>query len=224
MTTFADKAMDFYSDLQIEATLPPGIGILNPYDNPEVRAVLTAFFTRFYDDRQERVALLGINPGRFGAGITGITFTDPVRLETDCQIPNPFEKKAELSSRFIYEVISSFGGCQPFFRRFFLSAVSPLGFVRNGRNLNYYDDRDLEKSLGEFIESTLWGQLKLGIRRNKAICLGEGKNMKYLEKLNSKLDLFSEIIPLPHPRWVMQYRYKSKREFMATYLEVLHHI
>jgi hypothetical protein len=224
MTTFAEKAIDFYSDLQIEASLPPGMSILNPYDKPEVQAVVTAFFTRFYDDRQERAALLGINPGRFGAGITGITFTDPVRLETDCQIPNPFEKRAELSSRFIYDVISSFGGCQPFFKRFFLSAVSPLGFIRNGRNLNYYDDRDLVRSLGEFIESTLRGQLEMGIRRDKAICLGEGKNMKYLEKLNRELDLFSEIIPLPHPRWVMQYRYKRKKEFMAKYLEVLQHI
>ena len=121
-------------------------------------------------------------------------------------------------------MISSYGGCQEFYQRFFLSAVSPLGFVRDGRNLNYYDDRDLESALGKFIESTLRAQIDMGIRKDKAICLGEGKNMKYLEKLNEKLDLFGEIISLPHPRWVMQYRFKRKEEFIEKYLEILQSI
>jgi hypothetical protein len=221
LKTFADRAIHFYNNLQIKDSLPSGSGILNPYDNPAVKDIVAAFFTRFFDDQYDRLVLLGINPGRFGAGITGITFTDPIRLEEDCQIPNGFEKRAELSSRFIYEVISSYGGCRAFYQRFFLSAISPLGFIRDGRNLNYYDDRDLEQALGEFIESTLREQLGLGIRSDKAICLGEGKNMKYLVKLNRDLKLFGEIIPLPHPRWIMQYRFKRKEEFMEKYLEVL---
>ncbi len=224
MKTFADRAIHFYNDLQINTSLPAGSEILNPYENQAVKDIVTSFFTRFYDDQQDRVILLGINPGRFGAGITGITFTDPIRLEEDCQLPNGFEKRAELSSRFIYEVISSYGGCQAFYQRFFLSAVSPLGFVRDGKNLNYYDDRELEAALGKFIESSLRDQIDLGIRKDKAICLGEGKNMKYLEKLNEKLDLFEEIISLPHPRWVMQYRFKRKEEFIEKYLEVLQSI
>ena len=224
MKTFADRAIHFYNDLRINTSLPAGSEILNPYENPAVKDIVTSFFTRFYDDQQDRVILLGINPGRFGAGITGITFTDPIRLEEDCQIPNGFEKRAELSSRFIYDVISSYGGCQAFYQRFFLSAVSPLGFVRDGKNLNYYDDRELEAALGKFIESSLRDQIDLGIRKEKAICLGEGKNMKYLEKLNKKLDLFGEIISLPHPRWVMQYRFKRKEEFIEKYLEVLQSI
>jgi hypothetical protein len=224
MKTFADRAIHFYSNLSIKTALPAGSEIMNPYENQSVKDIVTAFFTRFFDDQLDRVLLLGINPGRFGAGITGITFTDPIRLEEDCQIPNGFEKRAELSSRFIYEVISSYGGCQAFYQRFFLSAVSPLGFVRDGKNLNYYDERDLENALGDFIESSLRYQLKLGIRRDTAICLGEGKNMKYLEKLNRELKLFGKIIPLPHPRWVMQYRYKRKEEFIGKYLAVLQHI
>ncbi len=224
MKTFADRAIHFYNDLWINTSLPAGSEILNPYENPAVKDIVTAFFTRFYNDQQDRVILLGINPGRFGAGISGITFTDPIRLEEDCQIPNGFEKRAELSSRFIYDVISSYGGCQAFYQHFFLSAVSPLGFVRDGKNLNYYDDRELEAALGKFIESSFRDQIDLGIRKDKAICLGEGKNMKYLEKLNKKLDLFGEIISLPHPRWVMQYRFKRKEEFIEKYLEVLQSI
>lgn len=224
MKTFADRAIHFYGNLSISTVLPAGSEILNPYENQAVKDIVAAFFTRFFDDHQDRVLILGINPGRFGAGITGITFTDPIRLEVDCQIPNGFEKRSELSSRFIYDVISSFGGCQAFYQHFFLSAVSPLGFVRDGKNLNYYDERDLENALGNFIGSSLRDQLDLGIRRETAICLGEGKNMKYLEKLNRELKLFGEIIPLPHPRWVMQYRYKRKEEFIGKYLEVLRRI
>ena len=224
MKTFAERAIQFYDKLQVKTSLPAGAEILNPYKNPEVKEIVKAFFTRFYNDRKERVVLLGINPGRLGAGITGITFTDPIRLEEDCLIPNGFEKRAELSSRFIYDVISSYGGCQAFYQRFFLSAVSPLGFVRDGKNLNYYENKGLETGLESFIESTLLTQLDLGLRKDKAICLGEGKNMKYLAKLNGKLNLFGEIISLPHPRWVMQYRYKRRGEFIGKYLEVLQNI
>lgn len=221
MKTFAERAIPFYHNLQIRDSLPSGSEILNPYDKPAVKGIVRAFFTRFYNDQLDRVLVLGINPGRFGAGITGITFTDPIRLEQDCQIPNGFEKRAELSSRFIYEVIRAYGGCQAFYQRFFLSAVSPLGFVRDGRNLNYYDDKDLEMALEKFIESTLMGQMDLGIKKDRVICLGEGKNMKYLENLNGRLKLFGEVISLPHPRWVMQYRFKRKEEFIGKYLEVL---
>ncbi len=224
MSTFADNAIAFYHNLKIRSTLPPGSGVLNPYENPAVQVIVKTFFGKYYADQRGRIILLGINPGRFGAGITGITFTDPIRLQEDCKIPNHFEKRAELSSRFIYEVISSYGGCLKFFQHFFLSAVSPLGFIRDGKNLNYYDDRELQKALAGFIASTIQDQIHLGLRRDKAICLGEGKNMKYLERLNSELRLFEEIIPLPHPRWIMQYRFTRKDEYIEKYLEVLQHI
>jgi hypothetical protein len=169
----------------------------------------------------ERIILLGINPGRFGAGVTGITFTDPERLEQECGIPNSFEKRSELSSRFVYEVIKSVGGPEKFFSSFFLSAVSPLGFVRSGKNLNYYDDPELESTLTGFILSAMRNQLDLGIRRDLAVCLGEGKNFKYLAKINKEYSLFGEILPLPHPRWIMQYRYKSREEYILQYTEIL---
>ncbi len=39
-----------------------------------------------------RYLILGINPGRFGGGITGIPFTDPIRLQNICGIENDFQK------------------------------------------------------------------------------------------------------------------------------------
>lgn len=102
--------------------------------------------------------------------------------------------------------------------------MSPLGFVRSGRNLNYYDDRELENNLREFIVKTLRKQIDLGGRRDRAVCLGEGKNYKYLLKLNRETGLFGEILPLPHPRWVMQYRFRKKDEYIRVYLETLNRL
>jgi len=221
MKTFGEKAIDFYSDLQIREDLPPEVEVLNPYKDFQVQSIIESFFRKYYNDTRERVILLGINPGRFGAGVTGITFTDPIRLENECGITNHFDKRSELSSRFVFEVIRSYGGEEKFFGKFFLSAVSPLGFIRSGKNLNYYDEKVLEEALMEFILNCLRRQCKLGIRRDRVVCLGEGKNFKYLQKINRVFGLFKEIIPLPHPRWVMQYRFRRKEEFIKAYLDVL---
>ncbi len=221
MSSFAEKAIRFYTTLKIGTPLPGGVEVMNPYLFQPVVSALDAFFTGFYNDSRSRTGILGINPGRFGAGITGITFTDPVRLDAECGIRNPFKKRAELSSVFIYDVIEAFGGVEAFFGRYFLSAVCPLGFVRDGKNMNYYDDPQLEKALNEFILSTLREQIALGLRTGVVFCLGEGRNMKYLTRLNREHRLFGDIIPLPHPRWVMQYRYKHRAEFVRTYLDVL---
>lgn len=221
MNSFAQNAVDFYLGLEINEKLPNGAGILNPYRNSNVQSIVRSFFNRYYNDRNQRVILLGINPGRFGAGITGITFTDPVRLEDECGISNSFEKRSELSSRFIYDLIQASGGVHEFFGNFFLSAVCPLGLIRSGRNLNYYDDRSIEDALEEFIVNTMEDQISLGVRRDVAVCLGEGKNMKYLQRLNREKQFFREILPLPHPRWVMQYRFKQKEEYVRVYLDTI---
>lgn len=83
-----------------------------------------------------RVPILGINPGRFGSGLTGVTFTDPVALADECGISNHLPRKRELSSIYIYEMIRHMGGPAEFYQQFFLSAVCPLGFTRKGVNLN----------------------------------------------------------------------------------------
>ena len=94
------------------------------------RKPANSFYTKYYSDNNKRILLLGINPGRFGGGVTGIPFTDPVRLEKVCGIKNDFQKKQELSSVFIYEMIEAYGGAEKFYKQFYISAVSPLGFVK----------------------------------------------------------------------------------------------
>jgi len=164
---------------------------------------------------------MGINPGRLGGGTTGIPFTDPVKLEKICSIPNSLPKKTELSADFIYTMIESYGGSQLFYSKFLFSSVCPLGFTKDGINLNYYDDKQLEKLARKFIVDSIHTQLKFYIDRSICFCLGEGQNYKYLSKLNAEYSFFKKIIPLPHPRFIMQYKRKKVNEFVSMYTEKL---
>ena len=219
--TFADNILRFYDTLKIKSTLPEGVEILDPYRNKETMALCHLFYHKYYGDEKERTVIIGINPGRNGAGLTGIPFTDPIKLETQCGIPNAFPKKAELSADFIYTMINAYGGPATFYKKFFFSAVSPLGFIKDGKNLNYYDIRELQESLRDYIIASLKKQLKFGINTRVAFCLGEGENFKYISRLNDELKIFNEIVPLAHPRFIMQYKRKLVNEYVEKYLQAL---
>jgi hypothetical protein len=219
--TFADNVLDFYRHLEIKEKLPKGVEVLNPYTKKKTFDLCTQFYRTFYNDTKERVAILGINPGRFGGGITGIPFTDPVKLEKVCGIKNDFPMKAELSADFIHLMMESYGGLQRFYSKFFFSSVSPLGFTMANKNLNYYDTPALQKSLEPFILNSLNQILRLGVSRKKAFCLGEGTNYKYLMKMNERERFFETITALPHPRFIMQYRRKFLADYVAKYHQLL---
>ncbi len=218
--TFGEKAIKFYTHLEPpEANVSDDIKILNPLKNAEISIILKTFYKKFYFDDFKRIFLIGINPGRFGGGITGIPFTDPVNLQDVLGIFNDFDKKRELSSRFIYNVVEAIGGPEKFFGRVYLTAVSPLGFVKNSKNLNYYDDQLILENWRPWFIKKLEEQLTFGARRDIAFSLGRGKNLEFLLKLNKEKKIFQHIEPLPHPRWVMQYRYKKQRDFLKIYIE-----
>jgi len=223
--TFADHVVAFTHQLRPpDIALPPGFEWLFPYDNPETMQALTAFYERFYADNRARSFIFGINPGRFGAGVTGVPFTDPIRLATECGIENGFQKKAELSSAFVWEFIRAYGGAAAFCRDFYITSLSPLGFVKDGKNINYYDDRQLQKAAEPFIAWNIRTQLDFGGQRDTALCLGEGQNFAFFQKLNATHGFFKEIVPLPHPRWVMQYRRKRMDEFVDRYVATLREV
>ncbi len=114
---------------------------------------------------------------------------------------------------------AAYGGPEKFYSRFYISAVSPLGFTKDGKNLNYYDNKELQTGLKDFIVDCLRKQLVFGINTTVCFCLGEGENFKYLNRLNNELKIFDTVVSLPHPRFIMQYRRKHIQHFVDVYLE-----
>lgn len=220
--TLADRILSFNKNLKITSKLPSGVEVLNPFQQSDTFRLCKQFYKKYYNDSNTRTLIMGINPGRFGAGLTGVPFTDPIKLEERCGIPNTMQKKAELSADFMYKMFDALGGPEFFFSNFYISSVSPLGFVKDGKNLNYYDIKELEKMVTAFAVDSLTKQLDFGLNREICFCLGEGKNFKFLNHLNEKYKFFNTIVPLPHPRFIMQYRRKQLTEFINSYVNRFH--
>jgi len=222
---FSADIIRFFEELEYNESLPEGISIMNPFrDNPVILPLITRFYNKFYSDDNQRYLIMGINPGRFGAGVTGIPFTDSKRLTGKCGLSIKGISTFETSSVFVYEMIDAYGGVNSFYDKFFISAVCPLGFTsvsKNGTNINYnyYDSRKLTETIKDFIVDSLKKQLDFGIKREICYCLGTGKNYKYLLQLNSEYKFFERIIPLEHPRYIMQYKTRQKEQYIQKYLD-----
>ena len=214
----SNKILNFLFNLQFPVELPDGIEVMNPFTDEETAQVVKRFYNKYYNDNNPRYCIIGINPGRFGGGVTGVPFTDPIRLEKECAIENKWPRKQELSSVFVYDMINAFGGPEMFYEKFYFTAVSPLGFVRGGKNLNYYDDKVLAERIVPFAIECFRMQIAWGLHTSHAFCLGEGTNYKFLSMLNTTYKLFDKIIPLSHPRFVMQYKLKTKHDYINKYL------
>mgnify|MGYP003956022105 CR=1 FL=1 len=225
----SDRIIAFNEGLSLSSKLPSGIDVMNPFrgDHAELIARLTRlFYNKYYNDDKPRKLILGINPGRLGAGLTGIPFTDTKRLKFDCGIDTGEIQSHEPSSVFVYEVIKAFGGPDLFYSNFFINSICPLGFIyENDKgkwvNYNYYDRKDLEEAVTPFILESLKKQISLGLDSEQVWIMGSGKNMKFIKALNKKHKLFDRLIALDHPRFVMQYRYKRIGEYVEKYLQLL---
>jgi Domain of unknown function (DUF4918) len=217
----AEAIIQFLKGLKDDFKLPGRVEVLNPFRDKNSFAFCSQFYRKFYSDQDPRYMIFGINPGRFGGGITGIPFTDPVKLQEECGIPNAFKKVKELSADFVYRAIAAFGGPELFYKKYYITAISPLGFTLNGKNLNYYDNKDLIIALENFIVESMIRQLNSISTFTTCFCLGEGSNYRYFQKLNQQHLFFKEVIPLPHPRWIMQYRRKKVGEYIEEYMKKL---
>jgi hypothetical protein len=132
-------------------------------------------------------------------------------------------------------MINRYGGVKKFYSEWFISAVCPLGFTSHGKtspgssshplgrgiNLNYYDDKKLLEAVTPFIIESIQQQIEMGFKTDYCICIGGEKNFKFFSQLNEKNKWFKKIIPLPHPRFIMQYRRRYVETFIENYLSAL---
>jgi hypothetical protein len=229
--SFADKIIRFNEHLVYTGDpLPPGIRIMNPFRESErTMAISNTFYRKFYNDSNKRYLILGINPGRFGAGLTGIPFTDTKRLISECHILYEGKSSHEPSSVFVYEMIHAFGGVEEFYSKFYINSLCPLGFTiidEKGRekNYNYYDSPALQKAVTSYIIENIRTQISLGVETDVCFCFGTGKNENFLRKLNNEHGFFGKIVALEHPRFIMQYKARSKQLYIDKYLSAFHSV
>lgn len=219
MPTFADKAVKYFTNLKSPSRLPGKTEIINPYKSEEINNVVKKFFYKFFNDNKKRVFIMGINPGRFGGGLTGISFTDPVALKEECRIENNLGTQKELSSKYIYRFINEFGGPENFYKKYFISALYPLALLKEGKNYNYYDSIKLFKAIKPHIISSLKEQVNFGADRNFVVSLGK-KNAHFLKIINDEFHFFDKIRILEHPRYIMQYKLKKINLYLNRYAKV----
>ncbi|MDB4922548.1 uracil-DNA glycosylase family protein [Mucilaginibacter sp.] len=222
--TFAEKVIQFNKQLNFKGTLPDGINIMNPFkENPQANSLTEQFYGKYYNDDNKRHLILGINPGRFGGGVTGIPFTDSKRLKAVCGINYEGKETHEPSSVFVYEVIAAFGGAEEFYKHIYINSMCPLGFTANTKdgkeiNYNYYDSKELTAAVYDFMVENIQKQLDLGNCTDTCFCFGTGKNETFLRKLNDEKGFFKKIVALEHPRFIMQYKSKTKQQYIDKYI------
>ena len=224
--SIGQRIIAFNKGLQYTGSLPEGFAVLNPYlDNPETLEVMTAFYNRFYHDEAPRKFIIGINPSRHGAGVTGVPFTDTKHLESDCGIRMQTARTHEVSSVFVYDMIAQYGGVEAFYKDYYINSPFPLAIVRrnaqgNWLNANYYDDPELFTLTREYMIETLKKHIALGLDTQKVYVSGK-KNATFLEKLNKEASLFEKMVVLEHPRYIEQYKSKEKQLYIDKFITLL---
>ncbi|WP_126653457.1 SMUG2 DNA glycosylase family protein [Chryseobacterium aureum] len=224
-TTFADHIIEFNKNLSYNGNLPEGFEVLNPYlDNPETLTVMQQFYHKYYDDLSGRKFMIGINPSRHGAGVTGVPFTDTKRLESVCGIKMKSAYTHEVSSVFMYDMIEEYGGADFFYKDIYINSPFPLAIVRKTKNgwlnANYYDDKNLFEAVKDFMIGSLKKHISLNLDRSEVFVLGK-KNADFISKLNKEAKLFDTITVLEHPRYIQQYKSKEKQLYIDKYILAL---
>ncbi|WP_028978213.1 SMUG2 DNA glycosylase family protein [Sporocytophaga myxococcoides] len=224
--TFADKVVDFNRHLQYMGELPEGFQVMNPYlHNPETMEVMKQFYYKYYNDQIKRKFIIGINPSRHGAGVTGVPFTDTKRLEKVCGIEMKSAYTHEISSVFMYEMITEYGGAEDFYKDYYINSPFPLAIIRQSKsgkwlNANYYDDPALFKLVKTFMIQSLQKHISLGLNTSEVFVLGK-KNAEFIHLLNKEAKLFDCIKVLEHPRFIQQYKLKQKDLYIYKYIQAL---
>lgn len=219
--SFAQAIAHFLTHLKPPVGLPDGVEVLHPYRDPEVCRVVREMANRYYTEAPPRLSVWGINPGRFGAGLTGLSFTDPWAVAHQLGIETALSGRRELSAEFISDVIDAYGGPSEFYRDIYLGAVSPLGFIADGVNVNFYDTAPLLQAVTPYAISCMQTQIGYGLRRDVGVVLGTGKLKQAIEKHINPIVGFDRVVYLEHPRFIMQYRRSQRSAYVDRYVETL---
>lgn len=174
-------------------------------------AGIDAFWQRFYGEGIPRIMICGINPERHGAGKTGVPFLDFMSLSQ--LIPGIERRDSEKSANFFFQVVKSFGA-ETFFRTFYVSNFSSVGYLRDGSNLNYHD---LPQEAWRVVERNFLNEILI-VKPTHVVSLGNEVHESVRKLLPASIDCS---LRLPHPSWIANCRASETNRWVSRYREVL---
>lgn len=220
MTDFSDKYFSDFEEFKKEFSddlLSKDLVVLD--DFLQNKNNIKRYYEKYVSKNKPKIVLCGINPGRFGAGLTGIPFIDFKSLSKMLNDINRTE--TEQSAQFFFRVIEKIGK-ERFYQNCYVTNISKFGFAEQGksRNVNYYDlpkntqrwllDRFCEEM--NFINPNIIIPLSQNVEHSLNLLKDEGKlSFNIGERIN-------------HPSWVMTYRKNDEDIWIKKYCdEILKH-
>jgi hypothetical protein len=150
------------------------------------------FNEKYYAEGYPKIVLCGINPGKNGAGKTGIPFLDFDSLSK--LIDGIEHTDTERSAQFFYDVVQEFGA-ERFFRSFYVTNISWIGYIKENKNVNYYQ---LSDPIKKFIYKTF--KYEMDAIAPKSIISLSQEVYKTVNELFPDNDIDTGI-SLPHPNY-----------------------
>jgi uracil-DNA glycosylase len=136
--------------------------------NDDILRSQKLFDETYYSNDFPKIVLCGINPGKDGAGVTGVPFVDERTLDERLSDNNIKTNKTEPSAQFFNKIVDHFGA-ETFYKYFYVTNISWFGFTKNGNNFNYYK---LSDSAQEYISKAFMCEMTL-INPTTIVPLGE---------------------------------------------------
>jgi len=124
---FAEKVLKFKEELSnMVFNLPENYHIKNPFNGEnakKINEITHTFYKKYYNDNNKRYLILGSSPAKKGSAVTGIPFEDAFHLYkiTGIQLDNFYINKS--SSDFLNQIIEQYGGCEKFYKEFYMNFV-----------------------------------------------------------------------------------------------------
>ena len=219
MRTIAEEYFDFYAiftEKYSGSLQSRNVKILSYFiDNKDN---IIKFHKKYVEPNSPKIVICGINPGRNGAGLTGIPFIDFESLSK--MIPDIKENDWEPSAKFFFSIIQEFG-IEAFYRNFHVTNISWFGFSRinKPKNVNYFDN-DISTEIATCLINKFVEEIEL---INPDYIIPLSKHVLYeLESLKKKCRIRAEIgTRLNHPSWVTTYRSNDLTSGRQKYVDTL---
>lgn len=213
MNILKNNLIKYLEDVKFNARLSDNnIEIIREFENNY--ELIDKFFVKYYGKLLPDCVICGINPGKNGAGKTGIPFIDFATLSK--LLPGVENFNVEPTATFFYDIISAFGA-DNFFNKFYVTNFSSVGYIKNDKNFNYYDG--LPDELVKLIEKNFLSEMEI-IKPKIIVSLGEDVHNR-IKRLFPTDNV--KKIRLPHPLYIIR-NSNSKNKWKEIYISTLNEV